>query len=330
MSGPSEARRAVVLDPSPPGVHGGNRVTALRWARVLRGEGWRVRVRGTWDAEPAELLVVLHALKGAASVRRWRERRGDAPLVVALTGTDFEAGADRTAALASLRSADAVVVLFEGAGGALRAALDRPVHVVPQSFRGCDEPPPPVEAGVVLALLANLRPVKDPLLAPRALALRPSLAGVRLDVAGSVLDEASGAAMQAAAEHDERVRWLGPLRRREALAVLTRSHALLCTSRHEGGAGAVGEALAFGRAVLSTDLPACRALLGADHPGLFPVGDAEALAWRIERFVADAGYRDRLTAASRARADRVSPARERAAWRALLDELHLGREVESR
>ena len=62
-------------------------------------------------------------------------------------------------------------------------------------------------------------------------------------------------------------------------------------------------------------------LLGADYPGIFPVGDAAALAALFARAESDTVFRAELDSASRARAWIAEPERERAAWSALLDEL---------
>ena len=81
--------KVCLVTPAPPGSRKGNRVTALRWARVMRGLGRRVAVVEEYRGERCDLLVALHALRSFPSVERYRSAHPDGPLVLALTGTDL-------------------------------------------------------------------------------------------------------------------------------------------------------------------------------------------------------------------------------------------------
>src|SRR5438128_2604207 len=80
--------RILIVCPARTGTRHGNRVTALRWARILRSLGHRVAVHEAFRGRPPDLLIALHARKSAASALGFRARRPEAPLIVALTGTD--------------------------------------------------------------------------------------------------------------------------------------------------------------------------------------------------------------------------------------------------
>jgi glycosyltransferase involved in cell wall biosynthesis len=94
------------------------------------------------------------------------------------------------------------------------------------------------------------------------------------------------------------------------------------TSELEGGANVLSEALAAGTPVLASRIACTEALLGADYPGLFPFGSTRGLARLLARIERDEGFLEELARRCRARRALVSPAKERAAWRNLLRELH--------
>src|SRR5215475_2387237 len=81
--------RIGIVTPAGPRSRHGNRVTALRWARILRSLGHRVTIAQSYEGESYDLLVTLHALRSHDAIKRWRREHPDRPLIVALTGTDL-------------------------------------------------------------------------------------------------------------------------------------------------------------------------------------------------------------------------------------------------
>ena len=57
--------RICLVTPAPPRSYHGNRVTAARWAGILRGLGHQVEVAQDYHDRPADLLVALHAYRSA-------------------------------------------------------------------------------------------------------------------------------------------------------------------------------------------------------------------------------------------------------------------------
>src|SRR5262245_36427216 len=85
-----------LVTPARRGARSGNRVTAERWARILRSLGHRVRIATSLGSERADLLVALHARRSAGAIRRFRARQPHAPIVLALTGTDVYGDLERS------------------------------------------------------------------------------------------------------------------------------------------------------------------------------------------------------------------------------------------
>jgi len=315
--------RIAIVTPALRGTRGGNRITALRYAALLRGLGHRVRVRGEWrGGEPCDLLLSLHALKSAEGIRRSRREAPDRPIVLVLTGTDLygELG-DRTRWRETLAAADRLVVLQPRAVASLPADLRPRAVVILQSARPPLDPGPPDESGFDVCVIAHLRAVKDPLLAARAARLLPERSRVRILHLGGALDEELRREAVAECSRNPRYRWLGERPHAETLATLARSRLLAVTSLHEGGPTVVTEAIACGVGVLSTHTPAAEGLLGANHPGLFPRGDAGALAALLRRAEEDPAFLASIRARSEAARPAVDPRREAADLRELVESL---------
>jgi putative glycosyltransferase (TIGR04348 family) len=317
--------RLILVTPAAPGSRQGNRVTAERWRRLLAADGHDVRVAETWDGEPCDVLVALHARKSAPSVRRYRAARPAAPLVVTLTGTDVYGDLARDAeAQAVVASADLLVALQPLAADELPAAQRRKVRVIWQSATAVDPLPPAAADTFAVCVLAHLRAVKDPLRAARAARLLPAASRLVVFHAGRALEPALADEARGEVASNPRYRWLGELPRERALALLAGSRLLVVSSLLEGGANVVSEAIAAGVPVLASRIAGSVGILGESYPGYFPVGDSASLAALLRRAETDEPWRADLQARCRALQALVDPAREQQSWRELLAELVTG------
>jgi putative glycosyltransferase (TIGR04348 family) len=312
---------AFIATPARPGSSTGNRITALRWAKRLRELGWHVQVGDVWRGERCDLLVALHARKSHPSIARHAREQPDAPRVVALTGTDLYDDIHRDAAAReSLELATRLVVLQPLGLAQLPERLRARTRVIRQAAPRVA--PAPAQPGFVACAMAHLRDVKDPLLAARALALLPEGSAIRVVHLGGADDDAWRArAADAERATGGRWRWLGAMRRADALRVLAGSRLLVLTSRSEGGANAVTEAIGAGVPVVSTRIDGSLGILGDDYPGYCAVGDAAGLAALLGRCEAEPDFLAELRARVLALRPLVDPARERASWRELIEEL---------
>jgi putative glycosyltransferase (TIGR04348 family) len=317
-----------IVTPAAPGSRHGNRVTALRWARILRGLGHRVVVEREWSGRRIDLLVALHARKSHASVARFRRRHPEKPLVVALTGTDLYG--DLRTSVAARRSLDAAtrLVLLQRMGlRELPARVRAKARVIHQSVPAPRRRAAPSRRAFDVCVLSHLRAVKDPLRPALATRLLPPGSRVRVLHAGAAIEPLLARRARAEAASNPRYRWLGPLPRAKALRLLARSRLLVLPSRSEGGANVLSEAIALRVPVLASRIPGSTGILGADHPGLFPAGDARALARLLRRAETDARWLRGLSRRCAALAPLVRPEREARAWKALLEELSRAREA---
>ncbi len=139
--------------------------------------------------------------------------------------------------------------------------------------------------------------------------------------AGAAHSDAWRLAAENEMRDNDRYRWHGPLDRDDARRLLATADVLACTSKLEGGANVVSEAIAHGVAVVGTDIGGNRGLLGHDHPGLVDVGDHQALARLFDRLDTDRSVLDELAQRSVDRQWMVDPAHERRQLEAVLDQL---------
>jgi glycosyltransferase involved in cell wall biosynthesis len=113
---------------------------------------------------------------------------------------------------------------------------------------------------------------------------------VRFNVVGG-LDSNPAAVSQAEVQHwvaDNRLEWHGALP--DVRGAIADNHVLILPSYREGTPRSVLEAMAMGRAVITTDAPGCRETIEAGRNGvLVPVRDVDALVLAVEALIANPG-----------------------------------------
>ncbi len=315
--------RVLIVTPAPRGTHHGNRVTAERWARLISEAGHTVALDEQYTGQLADVLIALHARRSVDSVGAFADTDPNGRIVIALTGTDLYPDLDSAGVSPQLlHMADGLVVLQPLAADQLPPALGPRCRVIYQSAEPC----PPGELreveGFTVVVLAHLRAVKDPLLSAKAAALLPATSFVRVLHYGAALDPELGEAARREESRNPRYRWLGDRPPYEARAAVCTARLLSLTSRHEGGANALSEAIAARVPVVATAIPGSVGILGADYPCYVPTGDAEALAEVLERLERnEAGCWAELERRISTLAPLISPEKEHHAWQQLLAEL---------
>jgi putative glycosyltransferase (TIGR04348 family) len=264
--------RISLVTPAGPGLRNGNRHTAMRWAAFLRAAGHRVAVATKDVSSDADLMLALHARKSHDSILDFWRRHPSRPIVVALTGTDVYRDIHLSGeAQESLERADRLIVLQPKAAEELAPRLREKVRVVVQSSSTALRHKP-AKGKFRLCVIGHLREEKDPL---RALAALRFLSKRDLEVVhiGQLLDSKLKPQTK-----DKRYKWLGGVPHASALRWLASSHAMVISSRMEGGANVVCEAIRIGVPVLASNIAGNMGLLGEGYAGYFTAGDEASLA----------------------------------------------------
>jgi len=312
-----------IITPAPPGSRYGNRVTAIRWSKILRQLGHRVVIRESYLGEPFDLLVALHAKRSFDSTKRFHHAHPKSPIVVTLTGTDLYRDLRRSKkAQSSLDIATRIVVLQPRALEELRKGWREKSRVVYQSV----SPRPrqnrsPKSPNFDICVVGHLRPVKDPFRAAMATRLLPRSSRIRVTNLGDAMNAREEYRAQREVNLNPRYRWLGEVPPSRVREVLSQSRLFVISSRMEGGANALGEAIVEGLPVLASRIPGSVGILGDDYPGYFEVGDTAELARLMIKCETNPEFLSALNKRCSQIIRLFDPDREKASWARLIDEL---------
>jgi putative glycosyltransferase (TIGR04348 family) len=313
--------RIFIVTPAGKGSRNGNRNTALRWAHMLQSLHHKVTVDTAWNSQPTDLLLALHARRSHVSIARYRESYPAGRIALALTGTDLYRDIKQDAdAQASMRLADRMIVLQDQGLRELADDLRAKTRVIYQSAVAVVRTKPAVRS-FEIAVIGHLREEKDPFRAALAARYLAASSRVRILHLGRAMNSEMEAEARRLMTAEPRYHWLGELPHWRVRRYLARVRALVISSRMEGGANVVSEALAAGVPVLASRISGNVGMLGQDYEGYYTVEDEHALAALIAKFEFSATFRRRLGSQCNARKHLISAKRERAGLAALVQEL---------
>lgn len=310
--------KIALITPAAPTSRYGNRNTAVRWAELLRDLGHQVAIQQQWKGRGADLMIALHARRSHESIIRFAEKYPERPLIVALTGTDLYRDIRHDAnAQESLELATRMIVLQDMGLRELAPRLRRKTHVIYQS---CEAIPrqPPLKSSFEIVISGHLREEKDPFCGAAALKHLPADSRIRLTHIGGARDPAFAAEAQRWMKREPRYCWLGELARPQALATLARARAMLLSSKMEGGANVISEALMARVPVIASDVSGNIGMLGHAYRGYYPVSDARALAKLLKKVESHTEFLALLRAQCKERRKLIRVAQEKRGLRELL------------
>ena len=298
-------------------------MTALRWQGFLEELGYSVEVTESWSGGDASLLIALHAYRSHQSIVAFKKQYPSRPIVLILTGTDiYRDIANHSEVIESMEMAEQLIVLQSSAVNSVPAHLRHKVQVIYQSVE-MDIRDSAVKEDFLVSVIGHLRDEKDPFCVVRSLPLLPSDSKITVKHLG----QAMNSQMKDQATHFnttiDRYEWLGEVSHADALKVLSNSCLMVISSRMEGGAHVVSEAIALGIPVIASDIPGNRGLLGEDYPAYYPVGDEAALATLLYRAEKMPTFYASLQKHIILRRELIRPAREKQSIQELVSALVL-------
>ncbi len=305
----------VIISPALSDANNGNWQTAKRWAQMLSSH-YRTRITKQWRADmdaSDDIMIALHARRSADSIAAWHGQRGSRGLIVALTGTDLYRDIQTdTQARASLDSAAHLIVLQELGIKSLPKQHHAKTQVIFQSTSS-RETLAKTDKHLNAVMVGHLRDEKMPQTLFEAARLLKGDTKIRITHIGAGLDEKLA---QDAIETEALCAgyiWARGLKHAQTRARIQRAHVLVHTSKMEGGAHVIMEAVCSGTPVLASRMDGNVGMLGSGYDGYFPVGDAAALASLLHQCKNDKAFLDHLSSQCALRAPLFYPAAEKAA-----------------
>ena len=298
-------------------------MTALRWQGFLEELGYSVDVTESWFRGDTGLLIALHAYRSHQSIVEFKKQYPSRPLVLILTGTDlYRDIKNHSEVIQSMEMADQLVVLQSAAVDSVPAHLRHKVQVIYQSV-AMDIRDSAAKEDFLVSVIGHLREEKDPFCVVRSLALLPTDSKITVTHLGQAMSpQMQDQATKFSAAID-RYQWIGEVSHADALRVLSQSRLMVISSRMEGGAHVVSEAIALGIPVIASDIPGNRGLLGEDYPAYYPVGDEAALATLLYRAEKMPTFYASLQKHIILRRELIRPAREKQSIQELVSALVL-------
>ena len=318
--------RASLVSPAGLGPQSGNSRTALRWAAILRGLGWKTTVSNRFNGESADVMIALNAYRSAGAIREFRDLYPGRPLIVALTGTDLYRflASDPERTREAIEAADRLVVLNTLAPDVLDPDQRAKCYMILEAAQPLPSGRKPFTRYFDVCVVGHLRDEKDSLLTAYAARDLPVSSRIRVRQYGRAHTKGWADAAQEEMDVNPRYVWFGEVPHWQIRRVLSTSRLMVVSSLIEGGPNCLSEAIVAGLPALATNIDGCVGVLGPDYPGFFSVGNVSGLRELLCRAEEDEQLLSELETYVDEIATSFTPEHESDRWAALLSDVGAG------
>lgn len=315
--------KITIITPAKKGDRSGNRATANRWSTVLKKLGHKPRTLTEYDGAPSDAMLAIHAWRSAGAIEQYRKTFPTKPLILCLAGTDIyrfqESHPEETRR--SMELADSLVCLHDLVGHSIPKSQRSKLYIIRQSATPLKRQPP-LSREFEIVVAGHLRDEKDPFRAAIAVRDLETRHKIRIVHMGKAIDPSFAEAAAEEMRENLRYRWLGEIPRWRVRQKMARARAMVISSRMEGGANVVSEAIMVGLPVIASKIDGNVGLLGADYEGYYPVEDQDALRALLIRLEDDPKFLKRLATQIYALKSMFTEKRELAEWKRVLSGLN--------
>jgi len=265
-------------------------------------------------------MIALHAYRSAAAIAQYRAKHPQAPMIIALGGTDVNrfltSHPEKT--LRSMDFADALVGLHDLVAELLPKRLQKKLHVIRQSARSLERSARPRTRTFDICVIGQLRDEKDPLRTSAATRLLPASSQARIVHLGGATTTNWKNRAEQEMRRNRRYKWRGEVAAWQVRRELAQTRVMVISSTQEGGANIVGEAIVAGVPVIASGISGNYGLLGNNYRGYYPVGDTQALANVLQRAENEPQFLKMLSVQCAKLAPSFAPEREQRHWAKLI------------
>tara|TARA_Y100000739_G_C20589528_1_gene457143 strand:+ start:224 stop:1183 length:960 start_codon:yes stop_codon:yes gene_type:complete len=312
-----------IITPAKKFSRNGNRTTAIRWARILRNLGHKVDISTNYKGQKIDLMIALHAWRSAVSIEKYKKHNPNGPLIVTLTGTDINSyiHSDPLRTNTSMDHADFLIGLHDLVADAVPLKFHEKLRVIYQSATALNKKRNPGKAYFDICLIGHLRDVKDPLRGALAVRSLPENSRLRLIHLGKAHNKIWERKALAEMQRNPRYLWKGERAGWEVRREFSKTNLMLISSRSEGGANVISEALAAGVPIIASKIHGNVGMLGKDYLGYFNVGDELSLRALLLKCENDEVFMRKLNTSCSVRSELFNFAEEERRWKHLINEV---------